>query len=166
MDIEILAAWGDFLGGIAGMVAAVAVIASLVFVGVQIRSSVRQANIDSYTGVTQLWTNFTAATAASEESWRIFYNGIRDYDSLPREEQARFGFLMGMYFGIHDTVMVHEDLGVWPNKETYQRSLDESYHMFIKPGVQAWWRTHQGRIFAPRVEEYVVNRAKQEGLLE
>ena len=65
-DITTLAAWGEFIGGIGGLVAALAVIASLVFVGVQIRSSVRQANIDSYTGVTELWTNFTASTAASE----------------------------------------------------------------------------------------------------
>lgn len=166
MELEALAAWGEFLGGIGGLVAAIAVIASLVFVGVQIRASVRQSRVDSYSTVTALWTNFTSVTAANEESWRVFYTGIRDYDALSEIEQSRFDFLIGMYFGIYDTVMVHESLGVWQNPETYQRTLDESYRMFTMPGVQAWWKKHRGRVFAPRVEAYLVGRARAEGLLD
>lgn len=163
MDIETLAAIGEFVGGIGGLIAAIAVIASLVFVGMQIKASVRQANVDSYSTVTSLWTNFTNATAANDQAWRIFYEGIRDYDSLSDIEKSRFNFLIGMYFGIHDTVMVHERLGVWKNPETYQRSLEESYRMFMMPGVQSWWGQHRGRLFAPLVEQYVVERAKAEG---
>ena len=166
MDIQTLGAWGEFIGGIGGMVAAVAVIASLVFVGMQIRASVRQASVDSYSTVTELWTNFTNATAANDDTWRVFYEGIRDYNALSQMEQSRFGFLIGMYFGIQDTIMVHEDLGVWKNPDTYQRALDESYRMFSMPGVQAWWLKHEGRVFAPRVEEYVVARARAEGKLQ
>lgn len=165
MDIQTLGAWGEFIGGIGGIIAAIAVIASLVFVGMQIRASVRQSGVDSYNSITELWANFNNATVAHDEAWRIFYTGIRDYDSLDPLEQARFGFFIGMYFGIHDAIMVHEDLLVWKSPATYQRSLDESYRMFMMPGVQAWWSKHQGRIFAPRVEEYVVNRAKAEGKL-
>ena len=123
MDIDTLGAWGEFIGGIGGLIAAFAVIASLVFVGMQIRASVRQARVDSYSTVTSLWTNFTNAAATTDEAWRIFYTGIRDYDALSDMEKSRFSFLIGMYFGIHDTVMVHESLGVWQNPETYPTGL-------------------------------------------
>ena len=162
MDLETLAAWGEFIGGIGGLIAAIAVVASLIFVGVQIRSSVRQANVDSYSTITSLWTNFTNAVATNENSWQVFHNGIRDYDSLSDSDKTRFNFLIGMYFGIQDTVMVHERLGVWDNPETYQRLLDEGYRMFRMPGVQSWWREHKGRVFAPRVEEYLVARMQAE----
>ncbi|RLQ21792.1 hypothetical protein DWB85_10925 [Seongchinamella sediminis] len=162
MDIETLAAWGELIGGVGGMIAAVAVVASLLFVGIQIRASVRQANVDSYSTITSLWTGFTNTVAASEETWAVFYQGIRDYDSLSAPEKARFNFLIGMYYGIQDTVMVHEDLGVWNNPETYHRLLDESYRMFRSPGVQSWWQQHQGRVFAPRVEKYLVDRLRAE----
>lgn len=165
MDIQTLGAWGEFIGGIGGLIAAVAVIASLVFVGMQIRASVRQSGVDSYTSITELWANFTYATVGNDEAWRIFYTGIRDYDSLDPAEQARFGFLIGMYFGILEAIMVHEDLIVWESPATFQRSLDDSYRMFLMPGVQSWWRKHQGRVIAPRVEEYVVKRATAEGKL-
>lgn len=160
--MQTLAAFGEFVGGIGGLVAAIAVVGSLVFVGMQIKASVRQASVDSYSTITALWTNFTNATAADEDTWRVFYQGIRDYDSLTDMEQARFNFLIGMYFGIQDTIMVHEHHGVWKNPDTYQRALDESYRLFRSPGVQAWWRTHQGRIFAPRIEAYLEQRAAAE----
>ncbi len=162
MDLQTLAAFGEFIGGVGGLIAAFAVVASLVFVGIQIRASVRQASADSYSTITSLWTNFTNAVAASEETWRVFHEGIRDYDSLSEIEQSRFNFLIGMYFGIQDTIMVHENLGVWKNRETYERALDESYRMFRMPGVQSWWRRHKGRVFAPGVEEYLVQRSESE----
>ena len=37
MDIQLLGAWGEFIGGISGFVSPVAVIASLIFIGLQIR---------------------------------------------------------------------------------------------------------------------------------
>lgn len=158
MDIQNLAAWGEFLGGIGGLIAAAAVVGSLTFVGLQLRASVRQSSVDSYTQITQLWTNYTNATASNEDTWRVFYEGMRDYDSLPHIEQTRFNFLIGMYFGILDTVMVHRDLGVWKNEETYTRYMEEVYIVFLMPGVQRWWEKHKGRVFAPRVEHYLVSR--------
>ena len=162
MDLQTLAALGEFVGGIGGLIAAIAVVASLVFVGIQIKASVRQASVESYSTITSLWTNFTNAVAANDESWKIFYSGIRDFDSLSEVDKARFNFLIGMYFGIQDTVMVHEGLGVWKNAETYERILEESYRMFMMPGVQSWWQQHRGRVFAPRVEAYLIKRLEAE----
>lgn len=162
MDLESLAAIGEFIGGIGGLVAAIAVVASLIFVGMQIKASVKQASVDSYSTITSLWTAFTNAVAANEECWRVFHEGIRDYDALNEAEKSRFNFLIGMYYGIQDTVMVHEHHGVWKNPETYERVLEEGYRMFRMPGVQAWWQQHRGRVFAPRVEEYLVRRMESE----
>lgn len=162
MTLETLAAWGEFIGGIGGLIAAIAVVASLIFVGIQIKASVRQASVDSYSTITALWTSFTNAVAANEDSWRVFHGGIRDYDALNDADKSRFNFLIGMYFGIQDTVMVHEGLGVWKNPETYNRIMEEGYRIFRMPGVQAWWQTHKGRVFAPRVEKYMIERARSE----
>ena len=162
MDLQSLAALGEFVGGVGGLIAAIAVVGSLVFVGIQIKASVRQARVDSYSTVTSLWTGFTNAVASNEDTWNVFHGGIRDYDKLTDSQKARFNFLIGMYFGIQDTIMVHEDLGVWQNPETYQRALDESYRLFRAPGVQAWWQQHQGRVFAPRGEKYLVERMQAE----
>jgi hypothetical protein len=158
MDLQQLAAWGEFLGGIGGVVAAGAVVASLIFVGVQLRASVTQSRVDSYTQVTELWTNFTNATAANEESWSVWFRGTRDYTALSPEEQARFGFLVSMYFGILDCIVVHQDLGVWVSEETYRRAREQAFAVFSLPGVQSWWAENRGRMFAPRIEAYLEDR--------
>ncbi|MEM8767925.1 MAG: hypothetical protein AAGE43_10800 [Pseudomonadota bacterium] len=158
MNIEVLAAWGEFLGGISGLIAAVAVVGSLMFVGVQLRASVKQSRVDSYTQITELWTNFTNSTAADKETWDIWYRGTHDYAALAANEKARFGFLISMYFGIVDCIMVHEELGVWVSPETFERVTGQAYAVFRMPGVQAWWEENQGRVFAPRVEQYLLGR--------
>jgi len=163
MDLQDLAAWGEFLGGIGGIVAALAVVASLIFVGIQLRASVKQSRVDSYTQVTELWTNFTSATAANAESWTMWYRGTHDYEALNPEERARFGFLISMYFGILDCIMVHQDLGVWVSDETYRRAADQAYAVFKMPGVQSWWAENRGRVFAPKVESFLIMRAQSGG---
>lgn len=121
--------------------------------------------MDSYTAITTLWTNFTNATAANDEAWRIFYTGIREYDTLPPMEKSRFSFLIEMYFGIYDTVIVHQDLGVFKNTATYERNMEELYAIFKMPAVQSWWKNHRGRVFAPRAEAYVIARMEKEGFV-
>jgi hypothetical protein len=162
MDIQTLGSWGEFLGGIGALVAALGVVGSLIFVGFQLRAAARQSSADSYASVTLLWTNFTNATAANEGSWRIFNEGMREYGSWPRIDQNRFNFLIGMYLGILDTVMVSRELGVWKNEETFERNMNEAYAVFMMPGTQIWWQEHKGRIFAPRVEDYLVARMETE----
>ena len=149
--IETLANWGEFVGGFA-------VIFSLIYLGYQVRSSVRQARIDSYTSVTRMWQEFTASVASDEDSWRIYYQGVRDFDGLTDMERGRFNFLMGMYFGIVDTIMVHEEGGSFDYPDTYQRILDQAYAIFCQPGVQHWWQSAEGRIFAPKAEAYLLRR--------
>ena len=70
--------------------------------------------------------------------------------------------MISMYFGIVDTVMMHEKAGVFPESETYQRALNQAYATFILPGVQQWFAKSKGRIFAPSVEKYLLSRKSQE----
>ena len=153
---EYLANWGEFIGGIA-------VVISLVYVGLQIRATVAQSKLDSYTKSTELWAQFTSAVAADSDTWNIFHQGTQDYESLEHAERSRFGFLIAMYFGIIDTIMTHEQAGIYPSPETHQRALDQAYAVFTMPGVQQWFSRSKGRIFAPSVEAYLVDRQDKEG---
>jgi hypothetical protein len=152
---ENLANWGEF-------VSAIAVVISLIYVGLQLKATVAQAKVDSYTKSTELWSQFTSAVAGDGETWRVFHQGSHDYDSLDQAEKSRFSFIVSMYFGIIDTIMTHQKAGVYPNIETYQRALDQAYAVFSMPGTQQWFHRSKGRIFAPTVEDYLVTRRKNE----
>lgn len=149
--IQTLINWAEIIGGLA-------VVISLIFVAIQIRSSVIQSRADSYTKVSELWLNFTSVIASNEETWRIFHKGTSDYETFTPEEKARFGFLISMYFGIIETLLNYRKVGLFNDSETHERNLDQAYALFIKPGVQAWYSRSKGRVFAPSVEKYMVER--------
>lgn len=134
--------WAEIIGGLA-------VVISLIFVAIQIRSSVIQSRADSYTKVSELWLNFTSMIASNGETWRIFHKVTSDYETFTPEEKARFRFLISMYFGIIETLLNDRKVGIFDDPENHERNLDQAYALFIKPGVQGWYSRSKGRVFAP-----------------
>ncbi len=75
----------------------------------------------------------------------------------------RFNFLLGMYFGIVDTLMVYEEAGTFIYPETYERNLDQFYAVFRQSRVQEWWESNgRGRVFGPKAAHYLINRLREE----
>ena len=84
--IDVLASWGEFIGGFA-------VVVSLIYVGTQVRSQVRQSRMDSFTKVAELFTHWTSSIYTSDDAARVWIAGLRDFDSLTAEDKSRFGLM-------------------------------------------------------------------------
>jgi hypothetical protein len=132
MDITTLAAWGEFLGGIA-------VVVSLIYLAGQIRqnSKLLRASTASATGATV--ADFSSLIVQDSEVARIFREGMADRSSLTEDDMQRFDSLLSMMFGaynqeyefVSDGVM---GLSVWENR---MRSLRR---MLPLPGYRQWWK--------------------------
>jgi hypothetical protein len=149
--LETLANWGEFLGGIA-------VVLSLIYVAIQIRSSVKLARVDSQTRITELWTHWAMVLAADNDAAKIFHKGAHDLESLTLDERIRFNQITSMYFGILETAYVHELAGVGYSEEPHRRHRNSAYGVFKLPGVYAWWQVNRGRILSPSIEKYLFER--------
>jgi hypothetical protein len=89
MDITTLAAWGEFLGGIA-------VVVSLIYLAGQIRQNSRLLKA-SAAGVTWQSSNAQASlTVQDPELARIYWAGIADRESLSEQDRQRFDPLVGL----------------------------------------------------------------------
>lgn len=83
MQIEVLGAWGEFLGGIAGVVAAVGVVGSLIFVGIQIRQQNNEARLAAAHGVSKEFRNLSEFILGDPNLVEIFLAVLRDgFDGL------------------------------------------------------------------------------------
>ena len=71
MKIEQLAAWGEFLGGIA-------VVAGLVFVGLQLMSANREAQLAANRSYAEFFNTLGSMLTGSSEIADIWYRGYRD----------------------------------------------------------------------------------------
>ncbi len=136
LDIATLAAWGEFLGGIA-------VVVSLIYLAGQIRQNSRllRTSTASATGATNTAVN--TLLVQDPEFARIYSDGMADRSSIPDVDQLRFDALIGMlmanlnqeYQFAQDEVIAP---GVWVQRERTFRML------FRLAGLQQWWREWRG----------------------
>ena len=97
MDLTQLANLGEFIGG-------VAVIGSLLFVGIQVRAGRIQDRLSMLTALDESWNTINAQIAQSETLGRIWPTGMSDPDALTDEEATRFFFISCQYMNIHKSV--------------------------------------------------------------
>ena len=131
MDITILAAWGEFLGGIA-------VVVSLVYLASQIRQNSR------------LLKNSTAATmgdadlamgsllAADPKLSAILAKGLEDPASLSADDRLRFGVVVDMTMRAFLRSHVFAQAG-GIEASIWQTEVRSYGGMMQSPGGQTWW---------------------------
>ena len=89
MDITTLAAWGEFLGGIA-------VVVSLVYLAGQIRQNSKLLQVSTTVAIASSERLSTSAMMDDPLLVRIWTMETAEYESLPEDRQASLGAFVGM----------------------------------------------------------------------
>ena len=90
MDIQTVGAWGEFLGGIGGLVAAIGVIATLVYLAAQIRHNTRAVQSSSWQAAISSYLDFNFLVAGNSEFADLAFKGASDPSSLDANQWSRF----------------------------------------------------------------------------
>jgi len=131
MDITTLAAWGEFLGGIA-------VVVSLIYLAGQIRQSSRLMQVSTAVAAHESDAARVSLLMQDPEMMRLYFEGLADCTSLSEADRRRFdtffdqnfrGFLANWRFAQAGIL----DEAVWE----YDRN-GQAWHL-QQPGVQQWW---------------------------
>ncbi|MBW2498389.1 MAG: hypothetical protein JRF61_14040 [Deltaproteobacteria bacterium] len=85
MDITTLAAWGEFLGGIA-------VVVSLVYLASQIRQNSKLLRASTASSTTAINSDFSSLVVQDSEVATIFREGVADRSSRSADDMQRFNF--------------------------------------------------------------------------
>jgi hypothetical protein len=99
MDITTLAAWGEFIGGIA-------VVVSLVYLAGQIRQNSRLQRASTTALIANNGIAANAFLTSDPELSLIFREGIGDLRSLSKPDRYRFDSLMGTIIAAADNLFV------------------------------------------------------------
>jgi hypothetical protein len=146
MDITTLAAWGEFLGGIA-------VVVSLIYLAGQIRQNSRLLKA-SAAGVTWQSSNAQASlTVQDPELARIYWAGIADRESLSEQDRQRFDPLVGLTMtGTQQQLRLARDGILTP--EVWS-DVDQGIRWNMqRHGIQQWWRTYSN-LYSQEFRDYV-----------
>jgi hypothetical protein len=146
MDITTLAAWGEFLGGIA-------VVLSLVYLASQVQQNSKLLRASAASTTAQLHVAQNQIVIQDAESSRLFYRGIEDLAALSKEDNQRFQTMIGI-----QVQAMHQSY------EFHQRGIDSEASWYwtqngmrwfaAQPGFHAWWRENRSG-YMPSFGKYV-----------
>ena len=154
MDIEALGAWGEFLGGISGVIAALGVIATLIYLARQIHQntkSVQSANLGTYLDSQHY------GIESHMQVVDIFDDAVMQRRDLDATETWR------MHVHYQQTFMMLEAVFLFRINRTVDREYYESRmrmlgRIFIEfPGYKEWWVEWATSHFDERFIAYVKN---------
>jgi hypothetical protein len=137
---------------ISEVVGALAVVLSLVYVGVQIRQNTRQVKVATHDGTTRDFRQFTRQMLASGLT-QVFARGLEDHASLSEEQKLEFAFMMYDVFKAFENVhyhYLHGTLGedAWAGWRRFIASYASA------PGAQHYWGVRKD-IFTQDFQRFV-----------
>jgi hypothetical protein len=139
LTLEDLGNLGDFVGGLA-------VIATLLYLAVQIRQNTRILRTSAEQTADPIAA--IANIAQSPENAAVYHRGIADPGDLSDEERTHFYLLMASsFYVLHQGYRAYQ-LGT-QTEDTWQWQSRALEFYAAQPGVRVWWRKQGHALFAP-----------------
>lgn len=147
------------LGSIGELVAAMATVATLIYLAVQIRHNTQATRSSSFHAISDSMNHVNVAVAQTPELARIWVAGSADRASLSQEERHQYDLVLLSYFHVFETVHYQARVGAGEKDLvlTEERSLAA---LLATPGVRAWWAENPyafGPEFRTYLEKFVVS---------
>lgn len=126
------------LGNIGEFVAALATVATLVYLAIQIRQNTTTVRANSHHAGSTAWSDLVTRLAADATLSEIYYSGRFAPDSLSRQDARRFDMLVDAMLAQIENFYIQYRNGQLPrsNQDRFARILAAQ---FRTPGVQRYW---------------------------
>jgi hypothetical protein len=146
VTLEDLGNIGEFLG-------AIGVIASLVYLAIQIRQNTKSVRSATYQSSTRDIVQLSDQMSQDPELTRIWFEGLRGFDSMPQADRRRFAaYMMGAYRR-YESMLYQTQQGLL-EQEWWEGVGNNLEDMTLQPGTQAWW-TDARHLFRPEFQQFV-----------
>lgn len=127
------------------IIAVIAVVASLIFVGLQVRQDAEQTRLNtravkatSHHAISDSFNHLNTSLATNPELARIWDTGLQGVDNLKPEELTAFHSMLIAYVRIFETLYFQSETGTMA-RELWEAEKRVLRFMFAMPGVQQWW---------------------------
>ena len=130
----------DAIGAVGEVVGAAGVIASLLYLAVQIRGDARARRAATVHEQSAAFQDLLRTLATDESLAPVYLRGVRDLGSISDTELVRFSSVMGFMFRVFEEAYFqwkggHLDGQAWHG---FEAPISD---MIAYPGVREWWST-------------------------
>jgi hypothetical protein len=143
---------------ISQVVAVLAIFASLLFVGIQVRQNTATTRAVLHQSFTGAMNHLNATMAQSPELSRIWLKGFNDRAALNEVERWQFDMLLLSYFHVFDSMHYQTRTGVGESK--LMKAEESGLRTLIsQPSVRSWWNENPYG-FSPEFRAYAEGLAR------
>lgn len=141
------------LGSLGEVVAAIATVATLIYLALQIRQNTRATQAGSFHAIYDSMNHVNVAVIQNSELTRVWLAGGADRASLNPEELHKFDLTLLSYFHVFETMHYQASLGAGAQELVLaeERSLRSILSM---PGAREWWAANP-YAFRPAFRSYI-----------
>ena len=152
MDIMELGAIGELVGG-------VAVVASLVYIGVQIRQNTAATRAGTALEASRLYSDFHATVNQTPDLAGIYGRGTADFSALNEDERARFLWLTSHSLYIIEGLFRQFELG-FLERETWEPFEQLASGVIGTEAGALWWNASMS-LHSKRFRKHIESVARQ-----
>ena len=150
----------DGITALSEIIAATAVVVSLLYVAAQVKQSNRQEAVSGLQKAIREFVNAFAATTANESDAQNFRNGMNQFDALSKNEKAVFHSKMQMLISGFNQVLLLHNSGMLSEDEF--TAMERTFlWITLSDGGQQWWSQYK-HIPPARFAIYVDRRLNEE----
>ena len=134
-------------GSIGEVIGALATVATLAYLAVQIRANTRMMRTQASHAGQALTSPIAMGIAHDQRLAGIFRRGLASFDSLEPDEQIQFTFLLAQFLSVVEQTFTDVGNGV-SDAAALERAWESTRHIVRSPGGRAFWE-RQGRSSFP-----------------
>jgi hypothetical protein len=141
------------LGNIGELIAAVATIATLLYLARQLRANTAAVQGDARRANRAASTSVNIAIASDPEVAALLNAGLRDFAALSPEQHTQSTFLMAEIFRVWGAA--HEEFESGLVGKEFLEGISDAHRTFLKaPGGREWWSRYRSSI-PPSFRDFV-----------
>ena len=126
------------LGSIGELIAALATIATLVYLAIQIRANTKITYVESRRGAMSRVNDYASILSENREVASILRSGLAGNEPLDEDENIQFLFLFSMIVGQACSAFEEYELGII-NRELFDATEAGALRMLKTPGGRKYW---------------------------
>ena len=145
----------EAVSAITEVIGVVAILATLIYLSVQIRQSIQEARDATAWRITESIAELAKTIATDSDSAEIWCRGVDEFDSLSRVERERFASMLGMWTNILMALYRTKQTSSIPQE--YWDQVRDSFVMYMEhPGFRK--AVESGYVNIP---DYVLDEIRQ-----
>ena len=143
----------DAISAISQLVGSIAVVVSVLYLAVQLRSSTRVARVAAMDAAAAALRDVTKPFMENAELARIWRTGLENLETLSPDEQARFFHAAHQFLKALETIHYHYVYGLL-DPQLWAGWRDLLHHYIACPGIK-FYLTRRNAVFSERFRKFL-----------